>query len=75
MRLSQFTELLNDEFGAAYGKVLLADLVLTELKDRTGQQSLNDGEDPRDVWLALCRATGVPKERWHGQLRKPTRQE
>lgn len=75
MRLSQFNELLNDEFGAAYGQVLLKDLVLTELKDQTGRQALEAGEDPREVWFALCRATGVPKDRWHGQLKKPTRQE
>lgn len=75
MRLSKFNELLNDEFGAAYGQVLVKDLVLTELADRTAEKALNDGEDPKDVWFALCKAAGVPKERWHGLAKKPTRQE
>ena len=66
MRLSQFNQLLVDEFGDAYGQVLLRDLALTELDDQTGAQALAGGEDPRNVWLALCRAAGVPKTRWHG---------
>lgn len=70
MRLSQFNELMNDEFGAEYAAVLLRDLALTSLADRTGQRALADGEDPKDVWLAICSATGVPKERWHGQNKK-----
>lgn len=70
MRLSQFTELMNDEFGAEYAAVLLRDLALTELADRTGQSALDQGDDPKDVWQAICLATGVPKERWHGPAKK-----
>ena len=70
MRLSQFNELMNDEFGAEYAAVLLRDLALTSLADRTGQRALADGEDPKDIWLAICAATGVPKDRWHGQSKK-----
>jgi hypothetical protein len=66
LRLSQFNQLLSDEFGDAYGQVLVRDLALTELGDQTGAQALANGEDPRIVWLALCQATGVPKSRWHG---------
>jgi hypothetical protein len=75
LRLSKFTELLNDEFGVAYGQVLLKDLALTELADRTGAVALSEGEDPKEVWLALCRAAGVPKDRWHGLPKRATRQE
>ncbi|MEO0048733.1 MAG: hypothetical protein RL556_65 [Actinomycetota bacterium] len=75
MRLSKFNELMNDEFGAAYSQVLLQDLVLTELKDRTGAKALADGVDPKDVWQAICLAAEVPKARWHGVNKKPTRQE
>lgn len=71
MRLSKFNDLLTDEFGAAYGQVLLKDLVLGPMQDRTGQQALDDGEDPRDVWFALCQAMAVPKERWHGLNKNP----
>lgn len=75
MRLSKFTELLNDEFGVSHGQILINDLVLTELADRTANAALKDGEDPKRVWLALCLAAGVPKERWHGISKKPTRQD
>ena len=70
MRLSQFQELMNEEFGEAYAAVLLKDLALHPLADRTGQKCLDDGEDPRDVWQAICAASGVPKERWHGKPAK-----
>ncbi len=70
MRLSQFNELMVDEFGQDQSNYLLQDLVLGELADRTSNQALADGEDPKDIWLAICRATGVPKSRWHGQLKK-----
>jgi Protein of unknown function (DUF3046) len=70
VRLSQFNELMVDEFGQEQTNYLLQDLVLGELADRTGNQALADGEDPREIWLAICRANGVPKGRWHGQLKK-----
>jgi hypothetical protein len=66
MRLSEFQQLVDDEFGPAYARVLVSDLVLTELDGRTAEQSLRDGEEPRRVWLALCRAGDVPESRWHG---------
>ncbi len=70
MRLSQFTELMVDEFGQEQTNYLLQDLVLGELSDRTGNKALADGEDPREIWLAICRVSGVPKARWHGQAKK-----
>lgn len=69
--MSKFNELMADEFGEAYGQVLLRDLVLGPLQDRTGQQALTEGENPKDVWLALCQAMSVPKERWHGLNKNP----
>ena len=70
MRLSQFHELMNDEFGAEYSQVLIRDLALTDLADRTGKVCIEAGEDPKDVWLAICATTGVPKERWNGKSNK-----
>lgn len=67
MRLSQFQNLMTDEFGAAYAQVISRDLVLGALGDRTAQVALAAGEDPKDVWLALCEANSVPKERWAGK--------
>jgi hypothetical protein len=66
MRLSEYRQALSDEFGTAYGRVVSHDLVLAELADRTADQALQSGVSPREVWLALCRATNVPQSRWHG---------
>ncbi len=67
MRLSQFHELMADEFGQAYAQVISRDLVLGALGDQTADAALAAGEDPKDVWLALCEANHVPKERWAGK--------
>jgi len=69
MRLSQFNELMNDEFGLAYSQVLLDDLVLGAFGDKTGAQAISAGIDPREVWLELCKVNDVPSERWHGRLK------
>ncbi len=66
MRLSQFKELMLDEFGREYAAVISRDLVLGQLADKTADQALAAGEDPREVWLAICSSAGVPKSRWHG---------
>ena len=66
MRLSEFRELMIDEFGSAYAQVVAKDLVLTEHGDKSGEQLLAAGEDPKAVWLAICRQSGVPQSRWHG---------
>lgn len=66
MRLSEFRQLVDDEFGVASARVLVSDLVLTELGGRSAEQALRDGIEPRQVWLALCRANDVPEARWHG---------
>ncbi|WP_111720773.1 DUF3046 domain-containing protein [Homoserinimonas sp. OAct 916] len=66
MRLSDFWQLVSDEFGEAYGRVLVRDLALTGLAGSTGAQALGAGVGARDVWLALCVAMDVPKNRWHG---------
>jgi hypothetical protein len=66
MRLSQFNELMVDEFGLEYSSVIRRDLVLGELGDLTADKAIAGGADPKEVWLAVCRTSGVPKERWHG---------
>ena len=67
MRLSHFNNLMTDEFGQAYAQVISRDLVLGSLGDRTAEVALTAGEDPKSVWLAICEATNVPKERWAGK--------
>ena len=66
MKLSEFRLALTTEFGAAYGRVLAHDLVLHELGSRTADQALAAGVSPRTVWLALCKESDVPQDRWHG---------
>jgi hypothetical protein len=66
VRLSEFWQAVNDEFGGAYGRMIVHDLVLTELGDSSAQDALDRGVPARDVWLALCRASDVPPHRWYG---------
>jgi hypothetical protein len=66
MRKSEFRRAVDDEFGEAYGRVVTRDLVLTSLGDQTADEALLSGVQPRDVWLALCEAEGVPVARRYG---------
>jgi hypothetical protein len=66
MRRSEFMIAVADEFGEAYGRVLVDDLVLSEVGSRTARDALSAGVPPREVWLALCRAKDVPSNRWYG---------
>jgi hypothetical protein len=65
MKLTEFARAVDDEFGAM-GRVLMRDSVIVELGNRTPQEALDAGIPAREVWLALCRAEQVPRERWHG---------
>lgn len=66
MRLSEFRRALDEEFGASFGTALARDLVLDDLDDQTADQAIAAGVPVRSAWLALCRAQGVPANRWHG---------
>jgi hypothetical protein len=63
VRLTDFTELLHAEFGAARGDSILADHVVSGL-GKTGAQAIDAGIDPREVWRALCAEFDVPRSRW-----------
>ncbi len=69
--MSDFQTLMQNEFGVEYAAVLLSDLALTELGDFTGEEALRQGIDPKDIWLAICRAQDIPEERWLGLNKKP----
>lgn len=66
MRLSEFWYAVSAEFGDSYGRILAADLVISELGDRSAVAALKAGIPARTVWLALCKANDVPESRWHG---------
>jgi hypothetical protein len=74
MRTSEFARAIVEEFGEAYGRVLTRDVVLPSLGNATADEAIKNGEEPRDVWLALCEAQDVPVERRHGAgLPKPVK--
>lgn len=64
MRLTEFHELVDGQFGAMRGRSLLVDHVLAALDGRTAAQAIEDGVEPRSVWRALCADFDVPRERW-----------
>jgi hypothetical protein len=75
VRLSEFQLAISDEFGEAYGSVITRDLVLEEVGGRTADQAIAAGESVRSIWLALCKAMDVPRERWYGVgQREPKKQ-
>lgn len=59
MKRSEFSYAISHQFGAT-GDVLLRDLVIPSLGNRTAAQALDAGETPRAVWDALCREMDVP---------------
>lgn len=65
MRLSEFWLAVSDEFGEEYGRVITRDLVLSDL-GLTAEEAIRKGASTRQIWLALCRAQDVPRERWYG---------
>ncbi|GAA2083581.1 hypothetical protein GCM10009840_20260 [Pseudolysinimonas kribbensis] len=72
MKLTEFRRAVDDEFGRM-APVLLRDTVVVALGNRTADEALAAGVPARDVWLALCRAEGVPPARWYGAGRPDPR--
>lgn len=60
MRLSEFWELMDHVFGAAYSRTLARELALDMSDSRTAVEALEAGVDPRDVWHAVCQQMDVP---------------
>ena len=65
---------MADEFGKAHSEVIVRDFALLELGDKTAATLLDQGEDPKQIWLAICRAQQVPIERWNGFDKKAKKQ-
>ncbi len=63
MRLTHFRQLMEDEFGAVRAGSISRDHVFSALDGRTVDQALEDGEEPREVWRAVCAEFEVPVER------------
>ena len=60
MRLTEFWRRMDTRFGEAYAHSYAADQVLSTLGGRTVLQALADGDDAKQVWRAVCDATGAP---------------
>lgn len=63
MRLSEFWQLMDQEFGPAYARTLAAGHALHALGDRTVLRAIEDGVSVRTVWTTLCDDLQVPEER------------
>ncbi|WP_328354472.1 DUF3046 domain-containing protein [Mycobacterium sp. NBC_00419] len=64
MRLTEFNELVEAQFGSVRGSSLVVDHVLTKLGGRTAEQALEAGVEPREIWRALCADFDVPRDQW-----------
>jgi Protein of unknown function (DUF3046) len=60
MRLTEFWERMQARFGSAYADSVARDQVIGRLDNRTVRDALAAGEDPKDVWLAVCEHFDVP---------------
>jgi hypothetical protein len=63
VRLTEFHELVERQFGPVRGPSMLVDHVLTDF-GRTAAQAIEDGVDPRDIWRTLCADFDVPRDQW-----------
>ncbi len=60
VRLTEFWRRMDDRFGLGYARSYAADQVLATLGHRTVLQALDDGDDVKSVWRAVCEALEVP---------------
>ncbi len=63
VRLTQFRELMDEEFGPVRAAAVSRDHVLADLGGRTVEEALEAGIDARRVWRAVCDAYDVPPVR------------
>ncbi len=62
VRLADFWERMDLTFGSAYARSWADDQVLAALGGRTVVQALDQGEDTRTVWDAVCAHAEVPSQ-------------
>ncbi|QYH19602.1 DUF3046 domain-containing protein [Corynebacterium aquatimens] len=71
MRLTEFHQLVRDEFGAERAQWIISSQVLPP-SDKTAEELIESGVDPRRVWQGLCDAFDIPEERRLGVDRPGT---
>jgi hypothetical protein len=60
VRLTDFWQRMERRFGVTYARSYASDMVLAELDSRTVIQALEQGDDVKAVWRAVCDATSAP---------------
>lgn len=74
MRQSEFTSVVDEVLGSAYGRSIVTDLVLPGVRYRTAEQALIDGEPPQLVWNAVCEELELDEQaRWHHRMDSESR--
>ena len=61
MRLTEFWQRMDEQFGAVYAQSVAKDYVIAGLGGRTVDQALTDGDDVKAIWRAVCVAFNVPE--------------
>lgn len=65
MRLSEFWDLMEQEFGSGYAAVVARTQSLGSLGGQTIDQALSAEVPVRRVWEAVCADMAVPPEHYH----------
>lgn len=66
MRLTEFHQLIEDEFGRAAGRHIIHSHVLAS-HGSTAEELIDAGADLREVWWEICRDFDVPEDRRLGR--------
>ena len=61
MRLTEFWDRMNTQFGDSYAQSVAKDFVFDQLAGRTVERALADGVDAKVVWRAVCDTFKVPQ--------------
>jgi hypothetical protein len=61
VRLTEFWDRMNAQFGDVYAQSVARDFVFDELGGRTVERALADGVDAKAVWRAVCNTFKVPE--------------
>lgn len=62
MRLTEFHQLVQDEFGSGRAQWIIQTQVLPGF-GKTSAELIDDGVDPREAWQGLCDAFDIPEAR------------
>ncbi len=61
MRLTEFWDLMNAQFGDVYAQSVAKDFVFDKLGGRTVERALADGADAKAIWRAVYDTFKVPE--------------